>query len=344
MSEANTSSKRVTRSASGIKKPVKPKPETKSKTVKVGSIGLLDYKVHNVRGDGSCFYRAIYQILRESEAGRKELNIDSLDSASSSGSSGTSGSSASDVGPLTYEAEKFENRGVKKIREYVGNLIRRNRDQDAIETVDNLCNLVLEAGEENSEQLYDDLNEMYPFVTKDVCMAHGAPRYQKVAELIEDMEDLMYASSLEIDIIKKMLESVANLAVIVISYTGKRGEKVEEKWKRDILGLLQNSTKKDVCILLNKNNIHYQYLIFKGPTDETYHTIMDRARLIQLLQNTNNVFTKMMGALSLQGGATAGGAPKGAMHKKKALMRLYSVASSSSSRFETRSKAIRNKK
>lgn len=298
-----------------VKLKEKRKPKTKAKTVKEGTIGLLEYKVHDVRGDGSCFYRAMYQILRESGAGQQELGLDKLDldSASSRESSATT------------EDEKLENRGVKKIRGYIGNLLRRTWDQDAIETVDNLCNLVVEAGEEDSEQLYDDLNEMYPFVTKDVCMTHGTSRYQKVAELIEDMDDLMYASSLEIDIIKRMLESVANLSVIVISYTGKRGEKVEEKWKNDILGLLQNSTKKDVCILLNKNNIHYQYLIFKGPMDETYHTIMDRGRFINLLEDKKSMFSRMMSSLKLNGG----GSKKQQLHKKKTLQRMYSVASTS---------------
>lgn len=307
-----------------VKLKEKRKPKTKAKTVKEGTIGLLEYKVHDVRGDGSCFYRAMYQILRESGAGQQELGLDKLDLDSASSRESSASNASSESSAMT-EDEKLENRGVKKIRGYIGNLLRRTWDQDAIETVDNLCNLVIEAGEEDSEQLYEDLNEMYPFVTEDVCVQKGKSRYQKVADLIEDMDDLMYASSLEIDIIKRMLESVANLSVIVISYTGKRREKVEEKWKSDILGLLQNSTKKDVCILLNKNNIHYQYLIFKGPMDETYHTIMDRGRLIQLLQDKNNVFSKMLSSLTILGGANK----KQQLRKKKTLQRMYSVASAS---------------
>jgi hypothetical protein len=268
-----------------------------SKPIKNGKIGLLDYEVYDVRGDGSCFYRAIYQILRESPKGASELNLTE--------------------GGITEDA------GVKHIRDYIGNILRMVWDQEAIESVDNLCTLVSEAGEEDREQLLEDLNEMYPFVTDNVCSAKGTRRYQKVAELIEDMDDMMYASSLEIDIVKRMLESIANLSVIVISYTGKRGEKVEDKWKQDIMGLLQNSTKRDVGILLNKNNIHYQYLVFKGPSDVNFHTIMDRQRLIQLLDDKMDILSKAMSSMKIAGGGVGGKK----FHKSKHIRKLYSVAS-----------------
>jgi hypothetical protein len=266
--------------------------------VKTGTIGLLDYEVYNVEGDGSCFYRAMYQILRESPKGLNELNL--------------------------MEGGITEDVGVKKIRDYVGNAIRTLLDHEANDSIDNLCGLVNEVEEEEDrDQLYEDLNEMYPFVTQEVCDARGARRYNKVASLVEDMEDMMYASSLEIDIVKKILENVANLSVVVISSTGKRGEKLEKKWKSDLLGLLQNTTKRDVGILLNKNNVHYQYLVFKGPADEAYHTIMDRRRVIQLLDENMDVLSRSLQSMSISGG----GKIKEVLKKKKMTRQMYSVAS-----------------
>lgn len=275
-----------------------PKVIDYSRPIRNGKIGLLEYEIYNVRGDGSCFYRAIYQILRESPKGMEELNL--------------------------TEADITEDSGVKKIRDYIGNIIKNTWDADATVTIDNLCGLVNEAEEEDREQLYDDLSEMYPFVTEEVCDARGIRRYQKVASLVEDMDDMMYASSLEMDIMKRMLEAIANLSVVVISIEGKHTQKVELKWKSDLIGLLKNTTKRDVGILLNKDNIHYQYLVFKGPSDADYHTIMDRVRLLQLLEDKSDVLSKTMNSLSISGG----GNMKGVFHKKKVIRKMYSVASS----------------
>lgn len=268
-----------------------------AKPVKTGKIGLLDYEVYNVRGDGSCFYRATYQILRESPKGLNELNL--------------------------MEGGITEDIGVKHIRDYVGNVIKNTQDMEAIESIDNLCGIVDEVeGEEDRAELYEGLNEMYPFITEEVCDIRGVQRYRKVASMIEDMEELMYASSLEIDIIKRTLESIANLSVVVISSTGKRNEKVETKWKNDLLGLLQNTTKRDIGILLNKNNVHYQYLVFKGPSDENYHTIMDRRRMIQLLDENMDVLSRSLQSMSISGG----GKLKELLKKKKKTHLMFSVA------------------
>jgi hypothetical protein len=262
------------------------------KLLSKGKLGLLDYQIYDVRGDGSCFYRAVYQVLRESPK---------------------------DLERLGGTADLDEEDGVEHIRIFVGKALREKANHDALDTIDNLCMLVNEADEDDRQQLYEDLNEMYPFVTKKVCNAKGDKRYGKVAELIEDMDDMMYASSLEIDVVKQALAK-NDIAILVISMNGRKTKATEAKWKSDLLGLLKNCASKNVMVLLNKNNVHYQYIVFKGPSDEAFQTITKKSNMVAMLEEqTSSVLEKQLERMHLQGGG-------GKSIKQRRLARLYSVA------------------
>jgi hypothetical protein len=237
-----------------------------------GKIGSLEYSIHDVKGDGHCFYRAIYNLLQDSKKGKDELDLNDVDE---------------------YE-------GVENIRYYIGKMLKENWDQDAIDSIHLLCDEVLKDADED---LFEQIQELYPFVDTKFCSKKKPKRIDYVAEKIENMEDPMYASEIEKDIIKRALESVDNLFIAVITSDNQDTRTLTRKWKKDLLGLLQNSTKAKVAVLLNMGNIHYKYLTFKMDNTENYHTIINRIQAINLLNNikhSNSPTTSQGGKLKLK--------------------------------------------
>ena len=80
--------------------------------------------------------------------------------------------------------------------------------------IDTLCSLCLE-----TPSLQSELREMYPFLTDEVLAKKGIQRYNKIADLIENMEQPMYASSIELDQLKITLSrrTGANLTLVTIN-------------------------------------------------------------------------------------------------------------------------------
>jgi hypothetical protein len=157
--------------------------------------------MNNVKGDGHCFYRAIYNILQESTKGKEEMELENIDE---------------------YE-------GVENIRFYISNLLINGWETEAIESIHNICDDILK---EADEDLYSQLNEIYPFVNKEMCKKKKPMRIKHVASLIEDMENPMYASQLEMDIIKRLLESIDNTSLIVISRNNESVNTLQKNGKK----------------------------------------------------------------------------------------------------------------
>jgi len=227
--------------------------------------GVIDYRIHDVAGDGNCYYRAVYNLLQQSPAGQEVLNIvgDSEDAA------------------------------IHNIRDTLGKMLRTEAIPEALVTIDNLCDMAQATGDDL------DLSEMYPFVTDEVCEVTGKRRYRRVARMIEEMasEDPMFASGLEIHMIQTLLSATTplpapDLSLLVISVEGRAASSksrkpsvaTTNKWKNDLLALLRNTTTRRVAVLLNVNNLHYQYLAFKGAEDADYHTVLNRQKLRTLLE------------------------------------------------------------
>jgi len=226
--------------------------------------GVIDYRIHDVAGDGNCYYRAVYNLLQESPAGQEVLNI---------------------VGDN-------EDAAIHNIRDTLGKILRTEGIPDALATIDNLCDMAQATADL-------DLSEMYPFVTDEVCEVTGKRRYRRVARMIEEMasEDPMFASGLEIHMIQTLLSATTplpapDLSLLVISVEGRAASSksrkpsvaTTNKWKNDLLALLRNTTTRRVAVLLNVNNLHYQYLAFKGAEDADYHTVLNRQKLRTLLE------------------------------------------------------------
>jgi hypothetical protein len=244
--------KRVTRSSKALStapstSAPKPTPATRAKT-----LGLLKYKVHNVEGDGNCFYRAVYHVLKENRAAQVQLGIE--------GTYGTLG-----------DSEELD--AVKLIRQRVAQSIKGKVFPEITSTIKTLCKLVD----------VPDMVDMYPFVTKEVCAAKGAARYAKIAALVEDTSEAMYASSLEMDVIQNIIK-VRGLTILAVSAVdGETARSRTTKWKNDLGALLRTAATPNVAVILNDDNIHYQYLAFKGPGDDDFHTVLDRQRFRDVL-------------------------------------------------------------
>lgn len=253
--------KRVTRSSKPLAtapstSAPKPTPATRAKT-----LGLLKYKVHDVEGDGNCFYRAVYHVLKENRAAQVQLGIE--------GTYGTHGTNAT-----LGDSEELE--AVKLIRQRVAQSIKGKVFPEITSTIKTLCKLAD----------VPDMVDMYPFVTKEVCGAKGAARYAKIAALVEDMDDAMYASSLEMDVIQNIIKFQGNKGLTILAVSAIDGDTARSrttKWKNDLGALLRTATTPNVAVLLNDDNIHYQYLAFKGPGDDDFHTVLDRQRFRDVL-------------------------------------------------------------
>lgn len=245
--------------------------------VKTGKLGsIIDYEIHDVRGDGHCFYRAIYQILQDANNEVKE--------------------------DVAIDDVSDEDDGVEYIRSFVAEGLRKRIYEDSISAIDTLCSLVMDAPLQEKASLQHELHEMYPFITDAVCTKKGIHRYNAVANMIEDMEKPMYASSVEIDQVKVTLARAtgANITLLTINANGNL-QSAEKKWKTDLLKLLENTTTLYVAVLLNIDNIHYQYLKFKSSDDKIFHAIVKRKQLLQMLQ-MDNVHSINLQTYSVVGG------------------------------------------
>jgi hypothetical protein len=100
------------------------------------------------------------------------------------------------------------------------------------------------------------------------------------------MDEAMYASSLEMDVIQNIIKFQGNKGLTILAVSAVDGETARSrttKWKNDLGALLRTATTPNVAVLLNDDNIHYQYLAFKGPGDDDFHTVLDRQRFRDVL-------------------------------------------------------------
>jgi hypothetical protein len=194
-----------------------------------------------------------------------------------------------------------EDAGVGHIRSWVANRLKSRAYPESMSTIDTLCSLIATAAEEDKHMLSEQLSEMYPFITEEVCAKKGVRRYREVANMIADMSDPMYASSLEIDQVKMRLAQ-ENISLLTISANGPL-RTAEKKWNYDLGKLLENANTKYVAVLLNRNNVHYQYITFKAPDDDEYRAIVHRANLLRLIRMSEVLDTSEKLVLMSGGGS-----------------------------------------
>jgi|APGre2960657373_1045057.scaffolds.fasta_scaffold00239_22 hypothetical protein len=229
----------------------KPSTSKASPSPRSKMLGLLKYKIQDVKGDGNCFYRAMYHVLKESPSVQVQLGIEG-----------------------TY-MPKAEREAVRIIRQRVADSIANNTFANTTLIINNLCELSKEV---------PNMIDMYPFLTKDVCNAKGALRYNKIGAQVKDTTHAMYASSLELNVVQNIIRGLTILVISTIEGDSRRSKTSDSsKWKHDLTALLKTVTTQNVAVLLNDDNTHYQYLAFKGPGDDKYHTVLNRQRFRSIL-------------------------------------------------------------
>jgi hypothetical protein len=83
------------------------------------------------------------------------------------------------------------------------------------------------------------------------------------------------------DVIQNILQGVTIMAISTVE--GDTARSRTTKWKNDLGALLRAARTPNVAVILNDDNIHYQYLTFKGPGDDDFHTVLDRQRFRDVL-------------------------------------------------------------
>jgi len=228
-----------------------------------GKIGKIDYKVNDVRGDGHCYYRALFNIIKKDEDALTSLDMGDY------------------IDEIFDEDEIFnEDDAIDVIREYISKEVLI--DDSAKTMIDNLANLIKDMEEEDIEEM----EELYPFIEEIKDVRTRKTRYKKVAAAILDRKLAMYASSLEHDIIERRLTNTVNIGLVIISVESEKkmkSKKNQVKWISDLCGYLKTITSERVGILVNVGNLHYEYMMFKTEDDVEYSTLYDRVKLMRLL-------------------------------------------------------------
>jgi hypothetical protein len=85
----------------------------------------------------------------------------------------------------------------------------------------------------------------------------------------------MYACALEMDVIKQALASAqTNITLVTISNS--------RKWKKDLIKSVEGIATPYAVVLLNEDNYHYKYLMFKTGGMDKYSTLQSRADVMQV--------------------------------------------------------------
>jgi len=222
----------------------------------------IEYELRDVRGDGNCFYRAVYRIMQDADGDVKER--------------------------LALADVHSEDAGVGTLRAFIASAVDGHRaNPDSHQQIDNLCDLVQAAKPKDRKELIDNLHDNYPFVTAATCKKQGDARYKAVADMIRSTKKRMYASGLENEVVRKALMD-ANVALLTISSNGSIRSSTEKKWQADLNKLLERTTASQIAVILNRNNEHYQYLRFREPGSERYRSLIDRSKMSLLMVRSSH--------------------------------------------------------
>lgn len=188
----------------------------------------MSFKVLNVKGDGNCYYRCIWNIIKNDDELCEALNVDDREN---------------------------EDEGAREIRGYVALSLKYEKDTKNI--LRNLLEIHKDVpGIENMYPLLKGLQDYDSF--DEICAV--------VSERIESTS--MMASGFEHDVIANRLckityDCATDLQLIVLTQDeGEDKDDLADKWLRQLYCMLPKIHCERVAILVNENNIHYKYGVF----------------------------------------------------------------------------------
>ena len=192
-------------------------------------------RVVDVKGDGHCYYRCIWNIVKDQ-------------------------SGAKDAMMLTQLEDDGEDDMAESIRYFVS--LSLKYDKKTVEMFDNLMQL---AGDVDQVSL-THLLEMYPLVTFAIGEDVDREDARRLAgEHIADSN--VYASSFEHDVVSRVLAEEAGIRLIVLSAEdGDTKEDLADRWLQNMDKALPRIGEPNIAMLVNIGNYHYRYVKFRGRT------------------------------------------------------------------------------
>ena len=183
----------------------------------------------DVRGDGHCYYRCVWQVAQQDACASKALY-------------------------LTETDETEETQGALEVRYFVVMSLRN--DSNAIDV---LRRLLVLADETTDQETLSALKESYPILGEFSRDKSFDTVLTRVRDQIEHTN--IYASSFEHEIVKTKLSLDADLCILVLCKAiGDENEDIADKWLRQLHKQLQHVTESRVAVIINCDNLHYMYL------------------------------------------------------------------------------------
>ena len=180
------------------------------------------FVVYNVKGDGNCYYRCVWQLVKSS------LNVATA---------------------LCTNDNEIETNGIQELRDFVVmNIIHDNQTKDYLY---NLIELYKSA---------PDILNMFP-ILKDICLKDTFERQCKhVINLIKTTNCM--ASSFEHTIIQQSLNRIGIEIIVLSQRDDLDVDDLSDKWLKELYVLIPKVNCPKIAILINEDNIHYKYTRF----------------------------------------------------------------------------------
>jgi hypothetical protein len=182
--------------------------------------------IHNVKGDGHCFYRCIWRIVRGDEA----------------------------TSEIIYLIDKIdEDAGMQEIRDFVAIAVRRDY------TLEDMMSSLLEFKKLNMDDMMEEHCPILEFIKPELSLRDNC---EIMAIAIENTS--MYASSVEVEVIIRIFKEV-NVGLVIVSWDTATEDKddVSEKWLYQLQKKMAVTKEDKICILVNIDNIHYKFAMFR---------------------------------------------------------------------------------
>jgi len=231
----------------------------------------------DVKGDGHCFYRCLYRIIKGDADLRSSFHLLPPSSATTNSSEDDCiwtirTSIAQCFVPDNHPRASSSNIGDRDLtRDIVRNLLRLKLI-DRVTGLDALYPLLRVCNDPSSPIKSQDVVSVGDRSRGDSSAIEEGALTEAMA-LMYDMVagEATFASQIEIEIVKNRLASKRiHLAVLSQTRHDRLGE-VEEKWLTDITSFLASCAQRqgydagdDVSIILNVDNVHYKILKFHG--------------------------------------------------------------------------------
>lgn len=197
------------------------------------------FTIFDVKGDGHCYYRCIYNIAKSESEIAEALYINNINN---------------------------EETAIQEIREYIALSLKCEKPTQNI--LNNLIELYKEI---------DDIRRYYPLLKKINKDDDFDTNCKKVIDIIENTN--MMASSFEHEIIASRLKTPSydafiDLQLIILTKDSSENlSDLSDKWLRQLNVILPTITCSRIAILINEDNIHYKYMKYLG------HIIISRTEL-----------------------------------------------------------------